>query len=844
MRVSSLATSAGFRLRPPRTPRGLVQRPGVTGALLATDPGSVSVITAAPGYGATTAVQQAVLGSADDVCWVTLDDTLGDAEVRSLVQTAVGASGIDVADVRAALSDAGSTWLVLDGLAPTAHPGFTADLPDLVGNLPASCRVLMTANGPLDLPDARRFDEELLAFAPDDAFDLLNSLVPGIDIDDAADMIQTADGWVSALVLGAQRVASHGTGGQWLREQGPVELLTKWYSGLSQQLRQGLQRTSVLDLLAEGPVACIFGSDAQSRLVEMAASHAYVWPCDPPAGHDGRWWRRHPMLTTFLRQRSDVQSTADHAAVADWFAAHGDVPNAMTHLIASGRFADAADFLTQHESQLLSSGGAPQVLQWYGRLADAQTDRVVVALRNAWGHAMARDIAGADAGLARLRAEMAHAQSAGDADGNHERWEALQAEEALLRAYLACYHGDPATVTDGARRAMAHPQPDHSRDATQLAPVLLVRGLQWSGQSRAAVEAFARIVDEPYPNDVLRNLHLAGARALVLCEAGEVRQAAAALEGIDAWAADRGLDPIAIQLYSPSLARAWVAIDTGDLQAAAHAGEEALRAAEDVGLLCDAVWACILLARCATARGDFGAAMRALTQGRDLATSQVPDSTLLLPIDQTQSLVHTAAGDTVRAERLIRRLPPSEQRSLLSARAGLTRQPVLSRRTLEAIGPATPRVAAERHMLLAGVLARTSRRMAQGHVREAAAIAVEAGMLQLLVPAPPQVIEIANETALEFDDANLNRLLHPSPAQPAALVEVTPATSLSRGELQLLAILPTRARNVEIAERLGVSVNTVKTRLRRLYAKLGAANRDEAIDRAVERGLLTPQPGR
>jgi LuxR family maltose regulon positive regulatory protein len=54
----------------------------------------------------------------------------------------------------------------------------------------------------------------------------------------------------------------------------------------------------------------------------------------------------------------------------------------------------------------------------------------------------------------------------------------------------------------------------------------------------------------------------------------------------------------------------------------------------------------------------------------------------------------------------------------------------------------------------------------------------------------------------------------------------------------LLAILPGRAKNIEIADLLGVSVNTVKTRLRRLYAKLGAANRDEAIERARERGLL------
>ena len=70
-----------------------------------------------------------------------------------------------------------------------------------------------------------------------------------------------------------------------------------------------------------------------------------------------------------------------------------------------------------------------------------------------------------------------------------------------------------------------------------------------------------------------------------------------------------------------------------------------------------------------------------------------------------------------------------------------------------------------------------------------------------------------------------------------------PATAaLTRGDLQLLGMLPHRATNAQIAEQLGVSVNTVKTRLRRLYAKLGAHDRDEAVARARAAGLLPSGP--
>ena len=52
---------------------------------------------------------------------------------------------------------------------------------------------------------------------------------------------------------------------------------------------------------------------------------------------------------------------------------------------------------------------------------------------------------------------------------------------------------------------------------------------------------------------------------------------------------------------------------------------------------------------------------------------------------------------------------------------------------------------------------------------------------------------------------------------------------LSASELAVLRLLPTHLTNQEIAEALFLSVNTVKTHLRSIYHKLGAASRREAI---------------
>ncbi len=64
------------------------------------------------------------------------------------------------------------------------------------------------------------------------------------------------------------------------------------------------------------------------------------------------------------------------------------------------------------------------------------------------------------------------------------------------------------------------------------------------------------------------------------------------------------------------------------------------------------------------------------------------------------------------------------------------------------------------------------------------------------------------------------------------------AMSLTGAELRLLPYLATHLTFPEIASRLFISRNTVKTEAVSIYRKLGASSRSEAIERAIEVGLL------
>ena len=84
---------------------------------------------------------------------------------------------------------------------------------------------------------------------------------------------------------------------------------------------------------------------------------------------------------------------------------------------------------------------------------------------------------------------------------------------------------------------------------------------------------------------------------------------------------------------------------------------------------------------------------------------------------------------------------------------------------------------------------------------------------------------------------DMREQLSSAPEQPSGW-----ASTLTAAELRLLPLLTTHLSFREIGERLFVSRNTVKTQAISVYRKLDASSRSEAIERAVELGLVDASP--
>jgi LuxR family maltose regulon positive regulatory protein len=137
----------------------------------------------------------------------------------------------------------------------------------------------------------------------------------------------------------------------------------------------------------------------------------------------------------------------------------------------------------------------------------------------------------------------------------------------------------------------------------------------------------------------------------------------------------------------------------------------------------------------------------------------------------------------------------------------------------------------------------------------ALALAEPGGFIRVFVDLGPQMADLLTRL-IKQKDVNadyVGQLLTAfrEDERAAAQSETTPPTAsspssttfdsgrfLTERELETLVLLERRFRNNEIAERLFVSPETVKTHLQHIYKKLNASNRRQAVDRARALGVL------
>ena len=754
--------------------------------------------------------------------------------------------------------------LVIDDLHELHCPDALDQLTALLTELPRGVHAVLTTRRDLrlglhqlrlagELAEIRAAD---LRFTEPETRQLLEAA--GITLSGAslARLQQRTEGWAAGLRLAALSLADHPDPERFVAEFSGTDrtvaeyLLAEMLERQPADVQSLLLRTSLLDRVNGELADLLTGYPGSERiLLELEDANAFVVSLDPQR----TWFRYHHLFADLLRlelRRTQPEEVPTlHRRAAAWFAQHGQVTDAVRHLQAASDWPGAARLLVDHAFSLTLDGQA-DTIQALLRAFPPGEDHPELALAQATVDLVQGRL---DEAAARMAVAEAYLETAPP-----ERQHRLRVAIASLRLSLARRRGNAAGVLEQAQ-FLASPvsgqsEEDIALDSDLRAVALMNLGIveAWAlalpdaeGHLQEGAE-LAHSIGRPYL-EVSCLAQLAYASKIHSFATTQRRcYDAIALADRYGWGADPIIAPALITLAGTMV---WMGqFDEGERWLLSTT--RALRTDTGPGIR-EIVYGVSGMLQAGRGRlqeafEEFSAAERLGSQlaGTHALANQVTGWWLATQArlgQPSQARACLAALDDERAN-------SGEIRNAAAVISLAQGDPAGALGTLQpeldGKAPVIGYVTVVEAQLLAGLAHRAlgDQRAANQATERALALA-EADRLVLpfamtgavgLLEALPR-----HETAHAALLADILDVLHGGPQAGHGRAAPPPPEELSPSELKVLRYLPTNLSRPEIASELSVSVNTVNTHVRNIYAKLQARDRSSAVQRARELRLLS-----
>jgi LuxR family maltose regulon positive regulatory protein len=167
----------------------------------------------------------------------------------------------------------------------------------------------------------------------------------------------------------------------------PISLyLQEMLDGLPLDMVQFMLRTSILDRFSASLGAAVTSIQASGDFLESIEQRQLLLM---PLDNDGRWYRYHPLLAGYLRERLEAEHGDEIAVLqlraALWFAAQEMWAEAVQYAIWAGDIKQAADWAEKAAMALVKRGDMLTLLGWPLALRGQIRSRLAIA----WGLTLA-----------------------------------------------------------------------------------------------------------------------------------------------------------------------------------------------------------------------------------------------------------------------------------------------------------------------------------------------------------------------------------------------------------------------------------------------------------------------
>ncbi|GAA0468831.1 LuxR family transcriptional regulator [Paractinoplanes deccanensis] len=738
--------------------------------------------------------------------------------------------------------------LVLDDLHQLTDERTLATLAGLVGRPGGRLRFVLLSRAEPGLPLHReRAAGELteirqrdLAFRAAEAAELSALAGDKLPTERLAELLRRTEGWGAGL-----RLAMDAPEGVSPAAAAEDYLLREVLDSQPAHLRHFLLRTSVADRICGDLADALTGQQHSQQILErLAAANLFV-----ERTGSGRWFRYHPLFRAALRHRATLNKPGEvprlHLLAAQWYSSRGDGLTALSHAATAGDWGLLGRLVVDHGLPLLGSADHAEVVEVLrrippGRLADTPELALCAAiLRYADG-----DLAGVPDRLARARS-LLRTYAPG------YRTQVELAVSVLESGTVLRRRADMAVLVERSTQVLAELTRLDAADVPSLLPYRAIAlndkgaGLLWTGRFDHAdrylwaAASAARVTGMPLVEiNALSHLALLAHRHGSLTEAaGHATSAREAARRIDATA-----HPAVAPAY---LAEALIELERGSDAEAETALRRALKSVGELPETVLAGLATLVRARLLLDRGEPLGARAVLARAHAEAGPWVSAPLLDRSIDRTAAEIDIECGDAAAVVRRYAsgvRLSPAEQVSLARAHLALgdhqAAEPLLARAR-----EGSDRVAAVYAWVLTALAADAHGR--SGRAADALGQALAAAEpdrirrpFRRLDPERVAVLAGRQQWLTEPRGPGGDGVLAEITGEIPMITGLPTADPLSEREVDVLQFLPTVLTAAEIAESLGISVNTVKAHMRSIYRKLGAGRRREAVVQARQAGLL------
>ncbi|MCC6189152.1 MAG: AAA family ATPase [Anaerolineales bacterium] len=767
--------------------------------------------------------------------------------------------------------------LVLDDYHVIEAQAVDQALTFLLEHLPPQLHVLIATREDPQLPLARlrargqltEVREADLRFALAEAAEFLNRVM-GLNLSaaDIAALEARTEGWVAGLQLAALSMRREPDPARFIQTFTGSDhfvldyLLEEVLQRQPQAIQAFLLRTSILRRLSAPLCDAILGhteKTAQETLESLERANLFLVPLDP----ERRWYRYHHLFGDLLRQRlgNPAELAEDHLRASAWYEANNDLAEAFHHALAAGASERAASLAEAAWQAMERSFQTAAWIGWIKRLPQAVVcGRPRLCVQLAWAHSDAGELETSEAYLQHAERALA---GAGDGPGS----ESLPGNIPLIRASNAQNQGDLAETLRYTELAMQLiPQDDFGLRASAAITLGFTHwatgDLELSLQAMHAWRDNMRRLGNPL-FDVASAFAVADMQVIL----GRLREAENALRQAISAATALGHEAEAVIAHH-HLGLALLAHERGEAATQTHH----LQTAADLGQHTTLVdwryrWN-LAQARLKESAGEWEAALELLNEAsRVHVKNAIP---LAYPVAAHQARVHLKQGRLDKAQAWARECGLSteaearylDEYELLTlarvrlaegALAGVSK--MLER--LLALAETQKRSGSLIEIRLTQALVEQAQQNRPGAVAalaHALALAEPEGYLRTFVDEGEAIRSLLLEFSATIEKrANINqqRLIsyvnqllaafpHPATLPHSTVAQRTAALvePMSGRELEVLQLIAQGLTNREISERLCVTISTVKGHNQRLFGKLQAQNRTEAVTRARELGLL------